>query len=543
MIQNPILPGFHPDPSIVRAGEDFYLVTSSFGWFPGLPLYHSRDLAHWRLAGHLLKTKRQADLTGLAQCRGVWAPGLSHDAASERFYLTYSVVRNRNDWLFDVDNYLMWTDDPLGQWSEPVYVNSSGFDPFLFVDDDGSAWMLNKDRDFRPDHINSRPIVIQRFDLDAGQLVGQPTVISRGATKRRFVEGAHLCKRDGWYYLLTAEGGTGYGHCTAVARARHILGPYQPSPYGPLLTSATEAFEGDESRPFLQPERYRPDAPLSKAGHGSLVDTPQGEWYLAHLCARPLMPGLRCTLGRETALQKIVWTQDGWPQLDGGSPLPRLQVPSPAGVAPFPFPAADPVLRFGYEPLDAELCALRNEITPDWTRVDEARGLLMLRGRESLTSCYQVSLLARRLTAFRARAEVKMYFSPERYHHMAGLCCYYDEKNHFCAYKTRDERLGAAVGVYGFTANRMEYMACCAPVPQEGPVWLRAEIDGPALRFFYSTDGEAFAPLGPELDMSALSDEAIPGGFTGSFVGMFAQDLYTRRQWAGYEFFRYEPLS
>ena len=141
MIHNPILPGFHPDPSIIRVEDDFYLVTSTFEWFPGIPLYHSKDLKHWQLVDHLLKTPKQADLLGVEQSRGVWAPGLSYDEQEGRFYLTYSVVHSRNNWLFDVDNYLMWTDDIRGEWSDPVYVNSSGFDPFIFHDDDGSKWI------------------------------------------------------------------------------------------------------------------------------------------------------------------------------------------------------------------------------------------------------------------------------------------------------------------------------------------------------------------------------------------------------------------
>ncbi|MFA9380370.1 MAG: family 43 glycosylhydrolase, partial [Acetanaerobacterium sp.] len=181
MIQNPILPGFNPDPSIIRTGEDYYLVTSSFEWFPGVPLYHSRDLDHWELVDYLLKTKEYLDLTGAKPSRGVWAPGLSYCAQEKRFYLIYSNVHNQNKWMFDVDNYMIWTDDIRGEWSKPAYLNSSGFDPSLFHDDDGRKWLINKDRDFRPVNVDHRAIVIQELDAKEMKLIGTPVVISRGA--------------------------------------------------------------------------------------------------------------------------------------------------------------------------------------------------------------------------------------------------------------------------------------------------------------------------------------------------------------------------
>ena len=542
MIHNPILPGFHPDPSIIRVEDDFYLVTSTFEWFPGIPLYHSKDLKHWQLVDHLLKTPKQADLLGVEQSRGVWAPGLSYDEQEGRFYLTYSVVHSRNNWLFDVDNYLMWTDDIRGEWSDPVYVNSSGFDPFIFHDDDGSKWILNKDRDFRPWNMDKRSIVLQQFDPAEKKLVGPVTSISQGATQRRFVEGAHMFKRDGWYYLLTAEGGTGYGHCAAIARSRNIRGPYEPSPYNPVVTSAAEEFAESESTPFLMPERYNPDMYLQKAGHASFVTTPAGEWYMVHLCGRPLMPQKRCILGRETAIQKIEWTDDGWPRLAGGGHLAQEWVEPPEGLDEHPFPAENTFTAFDGERLPLAFCVPRVPITADWAYIDMENHVLKLRGRESLTSFFNTSLIARRLMSFRATVTAKLHFQPDCYQQMAGITCYYDAKNHFCAYKTYDESRGSAmVSVYSFHQNQMVDMKDCAEVPMDGPVWLRACIDHARLQFYYSLDGESYAPLGDEMDMSLLSDETcMPGCFTGSFVGMFAQDIYTRQAWATYEYFHYK---
>ena len=541
MINNPVLPGFHPDPSIIRVESDFYMVTSSFEWFPGVPLYHSKDLCHWHQIGHLLKSRKQIDLTGVKPSRGVWAPGLSYCESERRFYLVYSKVVNRNPWLFDVENYMIWTEDILGEWSEPLYINSSGFDPSIFHDEDGTKWILNKDRDFRPENIDKRSIVIQQFDMSDKKLVGKPVVISHGATSRRFVEGAHLFKKDGWYYLFTAEGGTGYGHCVALARSASILGPYEACPHNPILSSAAEDFIGTESAHFLQPERYNPLVRLQKAGHGCLVDTTGGEWYMAHLCARPVLPQLRCILGRETAIQKMAWTPDGWLAMASGCHLPEDKVPAPALPAP-PFPPEPIQYDFDDRKLQLCFCTPRNEITPDWADVISRKGFLRLRGRQSLSSNYDVSLLARRLTSFKAQVTTSMYFEPDHYHHMAGLTCYYDSESHYCVYKTYNQATGdSELKVYAFLHKHMQIFEASACVPTNATVILRASIHDAELTFEYSTDSVLYHQIGPKMDMSMLSDEASRCGcFTGAFVGMFAQDTHTMEKWAEFDWFRYE---
>lgn len=541
MIQNPILPGFNPDPSIIRVDSDYYLVTSSFEWFPGVPLYHSRDLSHWELMDYLLKSKEFVDLIGVKPSRGVWAPGLSYCEQEKRFYLMFSNVHNQNQSMFDVDNYMIWTNDICGEWSKPIYLNSSGFDPSLFHDDDGRKWVINKDRDFRPANVDHRAIVIQEFDFNSKKLINSPITISRGATQRRFVEGAHIFKRDGWYYLITAEGGTGYGHCVAISRSRSVTGPYEPSPFNPVLTSTAEDFIGTEKIPFMMPEHYNPNAGLQKAGHGSLVETQTGEWYMAHLCGRPIMPQKRCILGRETALQKMVWTNDGWLRMADGSNLAKICTPEP-DLEPCAYEDDSILCDFDSSILDLHFCTPRNEITSDWADLSTHKGFLRLRGRESLTSNYFVSVLARRLTAFRARMTTLLYFKPEHYHHLAGITCYYDSESHYCAYKTYDEVHKCEIlSVYAFIGGVMHDLGVSIPVPSGIPIYLRAEIRFEKLNFCYSLDDKTYLILGPELDMTALSDEASGcGKFTGAFVGMFAQDTHTKSKWAEFDWFQYE---
>ena len=543
MIQNPILPGFNPDPSIIRVGDDYYLVTSTFEWMPGIPLYHSRDLVHWRHIDNLLKNKKQIDLTGETPSLGVWAPALQYDEKKGRFYLIYSNVHNNNNFFFDVDNFLIWTDDLFGQWSDPIYINSSGFDPSLFIDDDGSFWIVNKDRDFRPENIDKRAIVIQRYDWESKSLLGEPAVISRGATQRRFVEGAHLYKKDGLYYLIAAEGGTGYGHAVTVSRAENITGPYEPSPYGAALTGQPNEFTATENTPFMMPEQYNPDAELQKCGHGSLVETTSGEWYMAHLCGRPVMPGLRCVLGRETSIQKMMWSPDGWLRMADGSNLAKRIVPAP-NLPPHPFPPENPLCDFDDTALPLYFCTPRNEITPDWADLTTRKGYLRLRGRETLSSCYRVSILARRLTSLQVEATTLLEYEPTHYHHLAGITCYYDTDSHFCLYKTFDEvKKQEILAAYAFVNKTMHVLAEPIPLKSGAPLWLRMRVDNDKLHLLYSADGETYLPFGNAQDITVLSDEHSKCGcFTGTFIGIFAQDTHTQSKWASFDWFRYDVL-
>lgn len=544
MIKNPILPGANGDPSIIRDGDDYYLVTSTFEWFPGIPLYHSRDLQNWELVDYLLKTKEYLDLTGIKPSLGVWAPGLSFNPTEHRFYLMYSNVHSRNKLYFDVDNFLIWTDNIRGEWSKPIYINSSGFDPSLFHDDDGRTWIVNKDRDFRPQNVDKRSIVIQEFDFDQNKLIGKPVIISKGATERRFVEGPHVYKHDGFYYLIAAEGGTGYGHCVTQMRSTKVTGPYENSPYNPFLTSNPNNIVGTEQVPFMMPEHYNPDVILQKAGHGSLVQTQTGEWYMAHLCGRPIMPQKRCILGRETAIQKMEWTAEGWLRMADGSNVAKIETQAP-NLPEYPMPETELFSDFNDGEISLHFNTPRNEITSLWADAQSRKGYLRLRGQESLTSNYFVSLLARRLTTFKARVTTLLEFSPEHYRHMAGLACYYDTESHYAVFKTYDEVQDAdIVSIYGFINSSLVETNASAPVPRGAKVWLRAEIDHADLQFSYSLDGQGFSNLGQVLDMSALSDEASNcGTFTGAFIGMFAQDTHTKSTWADFDWFNYEPLD
>ena len=297
VIHNPVLRGFNPDPSILRVGNDYYLATSTFEYHPAVRLHHSRDLAQWSTIGHALG--EGFDLRGVPDSGGVWAPSLTH--ADGKFWLAYSIVRSMDGDDKDIDNYLVTAEAITGPWSEPVHLGSRGFDFSFFHDPDGTHWIVGVQWDQRPEHPSFSGLVVEQYLPDERRTSGDAVRIYR---EDGLVEGPNLYRIGDWYYLLIAAGGTGWNHGVTMARSRSLLGPYERDPRDAVLTT-----------------RDAPGHPLQKAGHGELVQTPGGDWLLAHLASRPtLYLGERySTLGRETCLQHVVFDDDGWLRLaDGG---------------------------------------------------------------------------------------------------------------------------------------------------------------------------------------------------------------------------------
>jgi xylan 1,4-beta-xylosidase len=509
MIHNPVLPGFHPDPSFVRVGEDYYIVNSTFEWLPAVPIHHSRDLVNWRLIGHALP---KLDLRGIQDSGGVWAPSLSY--ADGQFWLVYTTLRTCGAGrpFKDIRIFLTTAPDILGPWSEPVFLNSIGFDPSLFHDDDGRKWLVNMMWDFRKDHNRFAGIVVEEYDHRQRKLVGPMT---RVLAKDALLEGPNIYKRDGWYYLMMAEGGTGWNHGISMARSRSVTGPYELDPQPSVLTA-----------------RDDPSIPLQKAGHGELVETPAGEWYLAHLASRPVGPQRRCILGRETCIQKVEW-RDGWLRLAGGGTRPQLE--APVNLPPHPWPEPPARDDFDAGTLDLRWNWLRAPVDMSLT---ERPGWLRLRGRESLFSLFEQSLIARRLQSFRCVAETCLEFRPTHFTQMAGLICYYDTRTHYYLRVTEGGKLGIVLTDDG------RYDELGDLVVDWPRYFLRVEIDHERLQFSASPDGRAWRPIGPVLDATRLSDDYGQGlHFTGAFVGLCAQDLGGTRVAADFDYFEMKETA
>ncbi|QYO76902.1 glycoside hydrolase family 43 protein [Devosia salina] len=523
-ITNPILPGFNPDPSILRVGDDYYIATSTFEWFPGVQIHHSKDLANWELITRPLTRKSQLDMRGDPDSCGVWAPCLTHDG--DKFWLVYTDVKRKDGSFKDAHNYIVWADKIEGPWSDPVYVNSSGFDPSLFHDDDGKKWFVNMTWDHRRRPLLFAGIVLQEFDPKAGKLVGPIKNIYKG-TDLKLVEGPHLYKRNGWYYLLTAEGGTAYDHACTFARSRTIDGPYETHPDKHILTS-----------------KDAPLAALQRAGHGDIVETPEGKTYLVHLTGRPTTQERRCVLGRETAIQEAYWGEDDWLYVKNG-PVPSLHVEVPGTRDEANYWAEQ---RYTFEnglPIDFQW--LR---TPETERIFSTdSGKLTLFGRESIGSWFEQALVARRQQHFSYDAETVVDFAPTDERTFAGLTAYYSRYNFFylavTAHSDGQRELLLMSSEISWPDGNLRFPADPVQIPNEGKVKLALTIRGKALQFFYALEGQELQPIGPVLDASILSDECgghqAHGSFTGAFVGMAASDLNGTASPASFDYFLYRP--
>lgn len=520
VIQNPVLKGFNPDPSILRVDKDYYIANSTFEWFPGVQIHHSRDLTNWRLLTRPLDRPSQLNMLGNPDSGGVWAPCLTY--SDGLFYLIYTDVKYwKRDPYKVAYNYLVTAPSITGPWSDPVFLNGSGFDPSLYHDDDGRKWLLNMVWDHRKQNNRFAGILLQEFCPQTQSLVGPVRQIFKG-TDRGLVEGPHLYKRNGWYYLLTAEGGTEYAHAATLARSRNIEGPYELHP-----------------QKFLLSTWGHPEAALQKAGHGSLVETQHGEWYLAHLCGRPV-DGRHCTLGRETAIQKCVWKDDGWLYLEQGGMVPVPQTDGPTGIEPAPFTNGEWNGRFDSRKLDIHFQSLRQPITQDWLSLTARPGFLRLKGMEPTVSTFRQSLIARRVQSFDISVETTVEFEPATFQQMAGLIAYYDTENHYYLRISHDGKLGRNLNIVATdAATSCEILAEDITVPATGSIHLRLTLRNTALQFEYAAGDGEWQKIGPILDGAVLSDDHSHLGFTGAFVGLCCQDLSGGRLSADFSRFIY----
>ena len=312
--RNPVLPGFHPDPSIVKVGEDFYAVNSTFSWFPGLPILHSRDLVNWTLIGNAIDRSDQLDFSGLGTNRGLFAPAITHHDG--KFWIVNTCIECG-------DNFVITADRPEGPWSDPKWLEFGGIDPSLYFEGE-RAWIVYNDAPpGEPKYEGHRALWLQEFDQETMQVLPERTLLVDGgvdpSTNPIWAEGPHIYKIDGWYYLLTAEGGTAEQHSQTIWRSRKVDGPYVPGPINPILTQRD-----------LSPDRPKR---VEATGHADIVQLDDGSWWGLFLATRPFA-GQSTLLGRETFLLPVRW-KDGWPLfLERGEAVPPLVPKPPLDDAP-----------------------------------------------------------------------------------------------------------------------------------------------------------------------------------------------------------------
>ncbi|AXU73780.1 glycoside hydrolase family 43 protein [Clostridioides difficile] len=539
MIKNPILPGFNPDPCICRKGDDYYLVVSSFEWFPGIPVYHSKDLKNWELYTHILTDETKIDLKKLPSSKGIWAPCLTYCEEEDLFYIVYGIMNSMNARYFDVDNYLITSKDIKGEWSEPVYLHSSGFDASIFHDDDGKKWITSLDWETREGYEKPGVICLVEYCTKKKEIVGYPKRIWSGGTDRGCIEAPHITKRGDYYYIMCAEGGTGYGHSVTMGRAKNIWGPYEKDSMNPIVTSIPGDFYERHDPDHLKPKYYNPESKLQKSGHGSYIETTSGEVYLVHLTSRPFVPELRCTLGRETAIQKMKWTKDNWLRMEDESNLAKEYV-SESKLEEHLVSSIPSFDDFDSNELGLQYYAPR--ISPlSFADVKSRPGYVRIRGQESRTSLNKVSILARKLTSVYARITTKMEFYPEVHQHSAGLIMYYDNMNYINLRKYYSETLGqSALSIIHLeNGEKTEFLNTRTPI-KDIPIYLRLYIQGRKSYFEWSYDEKNYQRIGKVFDTTKFSDEYCKyGEFTGTFIGLTCADRVKHKHYADFDFFEY----
>lgn len=533
VITNPVLRGFNPDPSIIRVGDDYYIATSTFEWFPGVQIHHSKDLIHWELIYRPLDRLSQLNMKGVPDSCGVWAPCLSYDQGI--FYLVYSIVKSFAGVWKDTPNYLVTANHINGPWSDPVFLNASGFDGSLFHDEDGKKWYISMLVDHRGNKMFGG-VILQEFDPGLQKLVGKTFHIF-GGSSLGLTEGPHLYGKDNYYYLITAEGGTEYGHAATVARSKDIKGPYEISPVHPFISS-----------------RQSKDYYLQKTGHADLVQATNGEWLAVFLSARPLSPRGLCILGRETSIEMVNWRKDGWPELANTYNLPRSQVPL-NGMA---HKKAEEISKsldtrsvtdhFDGKELNIHFQSLRIPVTEQWASLKQRPGFLTLKGRESLTSTHEQSLIARRMQSLKMEASAAVDFKPDNFQQMAGLVCYYNTAHfHYLHISATDNGKRCLQIITHDHFDQSETFEIPVPLPDNGMIFLKAALNGIHMQFFYAIEEGVWIQAGSLLNAGILSDDYIREGgtryrpaFTGAFVGICCQDLTGNFHPAFFDWFRYE---
>lgn len=518
MISNPILPGFHPDPSIIRVGKDYYIAVSTFEWFPGVCIYHSCDLQNWELVSRPLDRVSQLDMKGNDASGGIFAPCLSYDKGV--YYLVYTNVRTHWYDFMDCHNYLVTTTDIYGKWSEPIYLHSAGFDSSLFHDTNGKKYIVSLMRQYRKNRIQK--IILQEYDPKEKQLVGNMEEIYAGSGLS-VPEGPHLYKRGEYYYLLTAEGGTGYGHAVTMARSKNVAEPYELHPANPILTS-----------------RNNMNLYLQKAGHADLVETEDGKWYMVHLCGRPLPPFRRCILGRETAIQKMEWKEDGWIYLEGGGNEPRSEVPG--------------ILKTIKKETKEKRYTFKHEISSDFhslripysefASITERTGWLRIHGKDSPNSRFEQAILARRQEDFTCSLETKMEFEPLSERQMAGIIYFYDECDFYYLRITRSAEGEKVIDIMHMDRGVLSFdIAKEQKIKEKKAVYLKVEIHNTEGEFFFSEDGLQWETVGKKWEADKISDEyPEEGAYTGAMIGVACHDMLYHNSPADFEYILYKKM-
>lgn len=484
--ENPVLPGTHPDPSICRVGDDYYLVTSSFEYFPGVPIHHSRDLVNWKQLGYVLTRKSQLLLDKTKSSHGIFAPTLRHHDGT--FYMVTTDMAGRG-------SFYVTAKDPKGPWSDPIWVRESVFtmDPSLFFDDDGKVYYT------RHGEQRHGAIFQAELDIETGKLLGEMKKIWPG-TGGIWPEGPHLYKVDGTYYLMISEGGTSYDHMVTVARSAHPMGPFEAFSGNPILT-----------------HKHLPDHPIQALGHADLFQTESGAWWMVLLGIRPSTERHH-HIGRETFLAPVTWN-DGWPVVNNGQPLSLTM--SREGLPPPTLFETEPERdEFEGDELNVAWRYVRNPIEKNYSLSARPGFLRLLGSSVTLQDVASPTLLVRPQTSLRARISTEVHSQPQK-GERAGLVVRGNEDNHYEIVVEGIEPEGAGSRAVVFRSRidgKTEEVG--RRVVGDGPVTLRVLGEKDRYEFSYSEEGKESVVLGAGPTTTFAYEKTQ--SFTGAFVGLYA---------------------
>jgi len=486
--RNPILPGFHPDPSICRVGDDFYLITSTFEFFPGVPIYHSKNLVNWQLIGYCLAEESRLSLENGKPSSGIYAPTLRYHNGT--FFMTATNVTRGG-------NFIVHTKDICGKWSEPAWIKQGGIDPSLFWDDDGKCYFVSNGSANPGDGYG---IFLCEADPFTGEML-TPSRRINGGCGGRCAEAPHIYKKDGMYYLMLAEGGTEYGHMVTIQRSKNIYGPYEKCPHNPILT-----------------HRNSPENPIQATGHADIVEDGNGNWWLVCLGIRPIPKVMLHNLGRETFLSPLTWNEEGWPVVGNRGEI-ALEM-----EGELPGPVQEPV-SLGFEDnFESEGIHLRWNFVRnprlECYRAEKGRAILK-GGKDDLsTSRGAPTMIAVRQQEFcmealaRLEGEVQAGSS-------AGLTAFYNSDYHYDVLITKEADGEHYICLRKRVAD-IDVISARRRIGYKGSIRLRIVSDAEWYTFYYEDGGE-FTELGRGRTSLLCTEVTHTMTFTGTYFGIFSE--------------------
>jgi xylan 1,4-beta-xylosidase len=506
--ENPILPGFYPDPSFCRVDNDYYLVNSSFSFFPGIPIFHSTDLAHWKQIGHVLDRPSQLKLTDHWMSAGIYAPSISYHKGT--FYLITTLIGSEGG------NFYVTAENPAGPWSDPNWLREiEGIDPDFFFDEDGKVYIVNNGpvADGKPLYNGHRALWLQEFDLKSQKIIGKSVEIVNGGTdiskKPIWIEGPHIFNKNGYYYLLCAEGGTGVDHSQVIFRSRDIWGPYEVFEGNPILTQRD-----------MPEDRANP---VTSTGHADFVQTPGGDWVAVYLGCQPY-EGEFFNTGRQTFIQNVDWSGE-WPIiLEKGKAVPyqvTLPLKADEGKISFREHSAHWKDEFNEPELKLEWNFIR---TPQekWYSIDN--GILTINARPiSIDEVGNPSFIGRRLQHANAEFSTSLRMQTEkgngrRNEMEAGIVAFQNEKFFYKMVVEQQENKHFII----VSSDKQEFFKTEIPSYKAGQkVYLKMQMLANKFQCAYSLDEKKWQSVGGELDGKHLSTK-VAGGYIGAYFGLYS---------------------